>query len=372
MDIVDTPDRFHHPKNAFGFLRLFFASLVIVSHAPEMIDGNASRELLTRATGTMTFGGLAVAGFFIISGFLISGSYLNTKSLAAYFVKRIARIYPAFAVVSILCVFVLAPLVGGEYQGFGHQILKTIIQILKLDRPSVENAFKGLHFDDPIVALNGAAWTIPLEFRCYILLVVIGVTGVIKKGWGLALLAALFIVVSAPVPEAMIRTIDQLSTSLVPWLDNHRNMLRFFGFFLAGSTFYHYQHIIPLNVKITLICVVGLIFTSLIRELNDVGISIFGTYLIFACARWGAGNWLSKVNNTTDVSYGVYLYAWPITQILIWIGFTNPVSVAVLTFAGALACGFASWKLVEQPAMAIGGIVARRATALTQAARRKH
>ena len=46
--------------NNFGVLRLLFAYLVIVAHSPELVDGNASRELLTQIFGTITFGGLAV------------------------------------------------------------------------------------------------------------------------------------------------------------------------------------------------------------------------------------------------------------------------------------------------------------------------
>ena len=52
-------------SNNFGFLRLLFATLVIVAHSPEIIDGNRSRELLTRAFGTVSFGIIAVDRSFL-------------------------------------------------------------------------------------------------------------------------------------------------------------------------------------------------------------------------------------------------------------------------------------------------------------------
>src|SRR6476659_9650219 len=52
-------------ENNFTFLRLLLATLVLVSHSFELIDGNRGRELLTSLFHTVSFGELAVDGFFL-------------------------------------------------------------------------------------------------------------------------------------------------------------------------------------------------------------------------------------------------------------------------------------------------------------------
>jgi hypothetical protein len=44
-------------NNNFNALRFLFASLVILSHAPELQDGDRRHELLTQIFGTISYGG---------------------------------------------------------------------------------------------------------------------------------------------------------------------------------------------------------------------------------------------------------------------------------------------------------------------------
>ena len=99
--------------NNFNLLRFLFAALVIVSHAPELQDGDRSNELLSRLFGSISFGDLAVDSFFILSGFLIVKSWVSQPRVGCFLASRLLRIYPGFIAASLFCAFVVGPLYGG-------------------------------------------------------------------------------------------------------------------------------------------------------------------------------------------------------------------------------------------------------------------
>ena len=68
----------------------------------------------------------------------------------------------------------------------------------------------------------------------------------------------------------------------------------------------------------------------------------------------GTSSWpvLSQVGRFGDVSYGVYLYAFPIQQSVyaLWPGLSFSASLLVVTVLTLIA-GWLSWRLVEAPAL---------------------
>jgi peptidoglycan/LPS O-acetylase OafA/YrhL len=110
-------------SNNFGALRLFFAVLVMLSHSFELVDGDRSREILTRIFGNLSFGELGVDGFFLISGYLITKSFQDSRSTGEYVLKRVLRIYPGYVVAYLLCVLALGPFVGGQLAAYCQRIV---------------------------------------------------------------------------------------------------------------------------------------------------------------------------------------------------------------------------------------------------------
>ncbi|MHA0337017.1 acyltransferase family protein [Sphingomonas aquatilis] len=298
MALADQPKRFGDHHNAFGVIRLLLAALVIVSHTPELVDGNPSREILTRLTSTLSFGGLAVFGFFIVSGYLITGSFVQSASLVSFAKKRIARIYPAFVVSSLLCLFVVAPLAGTLLDiGSPRELIGSIVRIAILAQPRVAGAFPGQHYNDPISALNGAAWTIQYEFACYILAALLGLAGLYRRPAGVALLALVLLIAAQTVP---IDAINDLTKGRV-FAGAPAFIFKLPGMFFAGAAFYVYRDRVRLTAVGSIIAMAGVCLTLGISALTDIGVAMFGGYLLFAAARFGGDTVIGRINDRNDI-----------------------------------------------------------------------
>ena len=331
-----------HANNNFGALRLFFAFLVIFSHSPQMIDGNSSRELLHSITGTITFGELAVDCFFLISGYLIINSYQNSPSFLNYLKKRVLRIYPGFIVASIICIVVFVPLSAGWnlINWPVKEWIKNSIKSLFLFQPIVQGVFKGNHH----ALLNGSMWTIQYEFICYLLAPVFALIALQRK--------ALFLI-----------TILIFSITFI--LLNHYNVyyelpapfyiivIQFFRLttaFMVGAAYFLYGKNIVWNTKISVLSLIALLISLAFPLSAELGLFVFGGYLLFNFALNYKQKYLNRIGTKNDISYGVYLYAWPFQNLIIQNNpAINPWILTLLTIIFVSMMGYLSWVFVERP-----------------------
>jgi peptidoglycan/LPS O-acetylase OafA/YrhL len=337
----DTRRRGH--DNNFGFLRLLFATLVIVSHSAEIIDGNRSREaLMLLIGGNMTFGEIAVDAFFIISGYLVLKSFEYSETSTAYLLKRIRRIYPGFLAAVVFGVFI-AQLAGVDLTALTFkEWCRIAANVLLLNAPNFPT-FMGL----PATVLNGSIWSIPIEFRCYLLIIILAAIKFYKKPWLLLILVG-----------ALMR-VNQLKL-VVPWPGpiGHLTgypplMIRMIPMFCVGSIYYLFQNRIPYHACLAFISASGLVISLHFSAAPEAAVAIFGSYLIFWFALGFRSKVISRINSRTDISYGVYLYAWPIQcSLALYFSIKSPLTLMATSTPIVFLIGLVSWRFFERPFIA--------------------
>lgn len=321
-------------NNNFNLVRFLLALMVLLAHSPELIDGNRSRELLTIIfRKNFSFGEIAVGGFFIVSGFLISKSWHDQPNPAAFIDKRVRRIFPGFIVASVICACIVGPIGAWSVPQYFSELhpLAFAWGALTLSLPVIPPVFAGSAY--PVV--NGAMWTIPIEFACYLGVLVAGIIGAFKRPVCLAVTALLS-------GTCVLQTAGFSYAWLVPF---HPDLA---GFFAMGCCYYVFRDDISLTPRNATVAAVILLLGLFSYRWHYLAFSLAGSYLLFYFA-FANMPLLANFSKLPDVSYGLYLYGWPIQKLFIW--FYPDISPWVLFGASAIAAiaaGWASWHLIER------------------------
>ena len=308
-------------------LRVLLALCVLLAHAPELTDGNNTRELLARITHTsFTFGELGVHGFFLLSGFLIVQSWEHHPELFNFLWKRVLRILPGYlvaALLSTLVVGLLAPGVPHFFQQIRWPAL--LISLLRLSVPATPLVFPGL----PFGLVNGSLWTITHEFRCYLLVALLGMCGVIRRS-GLWLLITVLLTV----------------LSFTRHLKNvHPELL---ATFFIGACFYLFRAHIQFRHVFAVVAAIAMATMALNARTIKFGVVLFGGYLLFYFVQ-GRATQPTFRKAFPDVSYGIYLYGWPLESLWIWYFRGSPWVAVLVSIPACIFLGWVSWECVERP-----------------------
>ena len=300
-------------KNNFDFLRFFLATAVIYHHSFDLLLGHLKPggefetfhpDTLGQITGhQLDFGWLSVNGFFIISGFLITSSWLHGKGLLDYIKKRFLRIYPGYAAAIFFCAFVIGPLSvasPGSYlrSSDTYKFLKMLFMRNYYPLP-------GLFPNVPLTGVvNGSLWTIRYEIVCYVLVALLGVLALLRFR---ALIVGLFIAWYG-------LYIAKTYGVAIRFGGDADHMPRLATYFFAGMVFYLYRDRIPYSKRWFALSLIGLV-GSLLLHIPLFVFPICATYALFYIA-FAPGLKLENFARRGDYSYGTYVYAWPIQQLL--------------------------------------------------------
>lgn len=304
--------------------------------------------------GQFTLGKLCVAGFFIISGFLVTGSWQRTATPLDFLRKRALRIFPGLAAALLVCVLVVAPLGGAVFPSYLHAASTwKVLSIITMRDPvpvdSLPGVFSHLAYPD----LMGTTWTLRFEFGCYLLVLVLGILQVFKnRKAGVALTGGLLL----------------LSLAAGHYVEAHKSALHgtvvmaphLVVYFVAGSLAYLLRERIPHSRWLALACAAGIVL-SRARFLDDV-MPIAGTYLLLYCA-FSKSVRLPHFGGKVDLSYGLYLYGWPVEQLLVYHfgAHLSPLLLIAIALPLSAALAWVSWMGVERPCLLLKTRIPRRA-----------
>lgn len=326
--------------NNLTLLRLLAATAVVYTHAYGT-SPITTKEPVERIFGA-GLGHFGVDVFFFVSGLLICKSWYRHASLADFVWARVARIYPALWVSTLIFAF-----------GFGSA-LSSLNLIEYLSHPStwsyvLENSSMlpgiGAQIYLPGVfdghAFNTPLWTLPHEIQMYTLLAVLGVSGLLRLRASCAILALFGL-------AQMVLHANGLSSY------EAEGRSRFIFFFFSGALAYQYRDIIRVGhsllfagLAVTLVGYLGA--TELPVRRLALSLALPTYTLWFAYAMQGR---IKAYNNLGDYSYGIYIYAFPVQMAIAGLDWgATPLIRFILAMVLVLPPAYFSWHFLESRAL---------------------
>jgi len=319
--------------NNFTLLRFILALSVMFGHSFPIVGKGSDPISVYFLQPRAWVGAIAVEGFFFISGFLVVGSFVR-RGAVNYLLSRALRLYPAIILYTSIVVFIVGPLF---FEGNVFQYLATKPWLNFYNVPLWEWNYNILNiFNNNTLAgsTNGSAWTLPVELRCYLLLFLMGIFGVLDSrvranfaSIGLLIIAIWFFK-DFPVFGLNERYRDPLI------------------YFITGSLFWLNKDLIPLTWKLLLICMTGAFFAihyGMFYLYLPFFMGYMMLYFVYKCPA-------VNLDKYGDLSYGVYIYAW-VAQQIVWVKDQNPYTNFILALCIVLPISYFSWHFVESPAL---------------------
>ena len=323
-----------HTANNFNLLRLVFALFVVVYH---LIVLSAAAGWSHLEAPLSLLAEIGVQGFFVLSGFLVYASLDRSASIGLYAEKRFRRLYPAYAVVVIVCAAAgyafspdarANPLAVGEYLGWN-------LVFANFMAPELPGVFAG----NPMTEVNGALWTLKIEVMFYLVLPVLAwLLRLFGRAHWMLMIA---IYAGAEAWRYFLADMGQVELS--------RQLPGQMSFFITGMALYRLS-LAGARMHIAGLAGAALLTASLLVDVLEPARAL-GLGLV---AIWIASGWprLPDAARFGDLSYGVYIVHFPIIQTVVALGlFVAPWTGAGVSLAAAVVAALLLWYLVEKPAL---------------------
>lgn len=339
---VRLSDVLENRNNNFNAVRLLAAVCVVVSHSFLLVKGDPAAEPMSSTPYTL--GQHAVNVFFFLSGLMLSRSFAIQPNWRTFATARVLRIFPGLFVCSAVVAWILGPfgteLSIGEYFHDGHTLVYPFASLLVFDRAPLHEIFIGSTHPNIV---NDPLWTIKYELFAYLVFGLCMSVGLITKR-SVALLGCLLL-------GTALTLLNSLPGSLsAPPMGS---FLRFGFCFALGVIAYRYRLNIAVHgapAAVLLLFAYSAIGTVVAQVAFIVGLA----YVAIVIGSIEIPR-ITKLTSASDISFGLYLYAWPIQQLVLVTGGASIPVTAHLAISLVFASLFAalSWIIIEKPALSL-------------------
>lgn len=333
-------------NNNLDIFRVVAAIMVIYGHAYALLPIEGQRDIVGKLLVFDYSGSLAVKIFFFLSGLVVTNSLLEKKNVRQFLVSRFFRIWPALAVVLAVWAFILGPIVSNsslrEYfsnSAVYEYFLRGLLMDIRYDLPGV---FQGNTFK----SVNGSLWSIPFEVYAYIVLIAMFLFGVFRSRH-LSVVLFLVILIDPVIGNKLLFT----------WLPQNPEVTLLAPCFAMGALSALFKE----KVEIHLSGLVGVWVLYYLFQLSSYNFYFFYLAVFYSVVFLSSRKFLVRFKPAIDVSYGLYLWGWPVQQVMIkyfseyGIVFNQISSVVI-----SALLGYVSWHLIESRFIRVGSHVGRR------------
>lgn len=331
-------------ENNFDAIRLVAATAVIYDHS-HVLTGVGGPSLLSD-----TLGGMAIKIFFVVSGYLIYNSWNLDPNPLRYLLKRALRIFPALLVLCLFTVLIVGPaLTSNSVKAYFTQsdVYSYFNNVALFPRYFIAGVFEGNAYPR---AINGALWSLPVEFAMYLFLPLACLAG---KYLRLRLflpavtfatcVASLWLVRVSPSPShPVIYNTDLIAA------------LNVAPYFMLGALVAHMRWERFLDVTFGLVAVCVVAFLAVGSGAPAEALSYFLVPYVVLAFALTPHRFFKHFGRYGDFSYGVYIYGFLIQQCIVQVtsNTLSPVENTLATLPIVLVLAWLSWRLVERPALA--------------------
>ncbi len=336
-------------QNNFEIIRLSLATMVVVLHCYDLTGTHYIDYLADWTDNQISLPYIIIRGFVIMSGYLVLKSLVRSTSVRQYLWRRFLRIYPPLIAALLLCALVAGPLLTtlstGDYYRHPDTWLYMIYS-LRIFMVKHTECLPGVFTGNPATcAVNGSLWTIWVEEVLYIALIAFFFIRLrprlLKPALGLSWLAMVVLY-----QFARLRWADQsipFSRS-VQW-DYFADLLIYF-FSGCLMTLIDWKNM----RRNRIVLAVSLLLTVIAVRLHLYPVLGFLLYpLIMVAAGSDCIPFLMKPFRWGNPSYGLYIYSYPIQQIIIQLLHPGAGLLMLWGIPLSFIAGYASWHLVETP-----------------------